>query len=110
MERVVAWQMGIALPLFAAGGFLWESVQWQNLSWIPVLGLTYQGVVIAGLGFMVTSYLIKQHNLSVIAGFGFVSPISGVLLSIWLLSEQPTITLYLGMMAVGLGLFLITRK
>ena len=108
--RVVIWQMAFSLPLFAAGGFLFETIQWQNISWIPITGLIYQGIVIAGLGFMVNSYLMKHYQPSVIMSFSFVSPISGVLLSLWLLGDPLSCHLWVGVATVGLGLFLITRK
>lgn len=108
--RVVIWQMVFSLPLFAAGGFLFETIQWQQIGWLPIAGLLYQGVVIAGLGFMVSSYLMKHYQPSVIMSFNFVAPVSGVLLSLWLLGESPSGYLWAGVTTVGIGLFLIARK
>ncbi len=108
--RVVAWQMALSLPLYAAAGYGFETIRWDAVGWVPVAGIAYQGIVIAGLGFMVSSYLIKHYQPSVIVSFGFVAPISGVLLSAWLLSETVTWDLAAGMFAVGLGLYLVARK
>jgi drug/metabolite transporter (DMT)-like permease len=107
--RVVVWQMVISLPIFAAGGWLWETIHWENMGWEPLAGIAYQGFVVAGLGFMVFSYLMKKYTPSVMMSFNFVSPVAGVLLSIWLLSEQVGVTLIAGLVLVGLGLFLIAR-
>ena len=108
--RVLIWQMAFSLPLFAAGGLLWETIVWERLSWEPIAGIAYQGFVIAGLGFMVSSYLIKNYQPSVMMSFNFISPLSGVLLSIWLLGEPLTWHILVGMLAVALGLVLITRQ
>jgi len=107
--RVVVWQMVISLPIFAAGGWLWETIHWENMAWEPLAGIAYQGFVVAGLGFMVFSYLMKKYTPSVMMSFNFVSPVAGVLLSIWLLSEQVGAMLIAGLALVGLGLFLIAR-
>ncbi len=107
---VAIWQMLFSLPLFAAGGLLWESVLWQNVDWKPVAGLAYQGIVIAGLGFMVSFTLMKRYRPSVMVSFNFVSPIAGVLLSMWLLAETITVALIVAMALVAVGLVLIAKK
>lgn len=108
--RVVAWQMLVSLPLFAGGAYLWETIAWSRLDWRVVLSLLYQGVIIAGLGFTVIASLLKRYPPSVMASFNFVAPISGVLLSIWLLGDAPGWNLLAGLLCVGLGLFLIARR
>ncbi|MED5391615.1 MAG: DMT family transporter, partial [Pseudomonadota bacterium] len=93
---VVFWMMVIGLVPFAVGGLLFETVHWENLGWVPVAGLLYQGVVIAGLGFMVFSYLMKRYSPSIVASFNFVSPLSGVLLSMLLLGDELTVSIVFG--------------
>ncbi|NCF82002.1 MAG: EamA family transporter [Proteobacteria bacterium] len=107
--RVVLWQMILSLPLFALGGTLFESISWDAIAWEPLAGLAYQGVVVAGLGFTVSFYLMKRYTPSVIVSFNFVSPIAGVLLSAWLLGHVITGHLWAGLLLVAVGLFLITR-
>jgi len=108
--RVVLWQMILSLPLFALGGSLFETIQWQAMAWEPLAGLAYQGVIVAGLGFSVSFYLMKRYTPSVIVSFNFVSPIAGVLLSAWLLGDMITGYLWAGMLLVAVGLFLIARR
>ena len=108
--RVVLWQMILSLPVFALGGFLFESIQWNAIDWQPLAGLAYQGVIVAGLGFTVSFYLMKRFAPSVIVSFNFVSPIAGVLLSAWLLGDIVTGYLWAGMLLVAVGLFLIARR
>ena len=106
--RVLIWQMLISLPLFALGGWLSEDIAWESLGWQPIAGILYQGVVIAGLGFMVTSYLMKNFRPSIMMSFNFIAPVSGVLLSIWLLDDPLTWHLIVGLLTVAAGLWLIT--
>ncbi len=109
-SRVVVWQMALSLVAFGAGGLAFESIVWSQVSWQALVGLAYQGIVIAGLGFMINTWLIKNHSPSTVVSFGFIAPISGVALSVWLLGEQLTSNLILGTIGVGLGLVLITHK
>jgi len=108
--RVVLWQMILSLPLFALGGFLFESIRWDAMAWEPLAGLAYQGVIVAGLGFSVSFYLMARYTPSVIVSFNFVSPIAGVLLSAWLLGDIITGHLWAGLVLVAAGLYLITRR
>jgi drug/metabolite transporter (DMT)-like permease len=107
--RVVLWQMILSLPIFAFAGAAFETIRWEHLGLAPIAGLLYQGVVIAGLGFMVISYLLSRYPPSVIASFNFVSPISGVLLSAMLLGDQITPAIVGGVICVGGGLYFVSR-
>lgn len=108
--RVVLWQMILSLPLFAFAGATFETIRWENLAFAPIAGLLYQGVVIAGIGFMVISYLLSRYPPSVIASFNFVSPISGVFLSAILLGDQITPAIVGGVVCVGVGLYFVSRS
>ena len=107
--RVVLWQMILSLPLFAVAGATFETIRWENLAFAPIAGLLYQGVVIAGLGFMVIAYLLSRYPPSLIASFNFVSPISGVLLSAIFLGDQITPAIVGGVICVGGGLYFVSR-
>jgi drug/metabolite transporter (DMT)-like permease len=106
--RVMFWQMLIALPVFCLLAVTTETVIWERVSWVPVLGLVYQGAVIAGFGFIVNATLYRLYDPSVIVGFGFVSPVTGVLLGVWLLGDSITPSLALGTAGIGCGLILLT--
>jgi len=108
--RVVLWQMILSLPLFAIGGLYFESIRWDAMAWEPLAGLAYQGVIVAGLGFSVSFYLMSRYTPSVIVSFNFVSPIAGVLLSAWLLGDIITGHLWAGLLLVAAGLYLIARR
>ena len=113
--KVVCWQMLMPLWAFALGGFLFEDITWQNdvlgsVGWLAIAGILYQGVVIAGLGFMVNTWMLSTYSPSVVVSFGFIAPLSGVAFSIWLLGEPFTWVIAIGVVCVGAGLLLIARK
>jgi drug/metabolite transporter (DMT)-like permease len=59
---------------------------------------------------MVNAWLIKRYSPSVMVSFGFVSPVSGVALSAWLLGDALTWDLAVGTVAVGIGLIILTLR
>jgi drug/metabolite transporter (DMT)-like permease len=108
--RLTLWQMLLSLPLFAAGGYAFETVRWENLGWEPIAGMLYQGIVIAGLGFSVQYYLLSRYRPSVMISFNFVAPVAGVLLGVWLMGDHLTAALLAGMALVAVGITLIARR
>ena len=99
--------MILALWAFMLGGLIFEEIRWENLDWPPLVGILYQGVVIAGFGFMAMGLLYKFYSPTLVSSFGFISPVCGVLLSAWLLHEPLTWSIAIGTVCVGVGLVLI---
>ena len=66
-------------------------------SWVSL----FQGVVIAGFGFVVAITLPKYYNPSLVTSIGFVTPVSGVLLAMWLLGDPLTWQLIVGTLDSG---------
>lgn len=108
--KVAVWQMVLSLPVFALASWSVETIQWQALNWSAVFGLMYQGVIVAGLGFPVSFWLVKHYKPSVMMSFNFVAPVAGVLLAALLLDEVVTIGVVAGVALVAVGLLLIARK
>lgn len=108
--KVAVWQMVFSLPAFALASGSVETIRWQALNWAAVLGLAYQGVIVAGLGFPVSFWLVKHYKPSVMMSFNFVAPVAGVLLAALLLNEVITISVVAGVALVAVGLLLIARK
>jgi drug/metabolite transporter (DMT)-like permease len=108
---VIPWQMLLSLPVFLVGALIFEPLaEWKPIEWPALLGLLYQGLVVAGLGFMTLAYLLKRYAASTTVSFGFVTPVSGVGLGVLLLDEPFTLALLVGVTAVGIGLILIARS
>ncbi len=108
--RLAFWQMLFSIPVFFILGGMFESVNWSGFSWTAVAGLAYQGVVVAGLGFMVSLWLISRYRPSLMASFNFIAPVSGVLLSVLLLGDRFSAAIAVSVCLVALGMVLLTIK
>ena len=108
--RLTFWQGIVSLPLFAAGALATETIRYANIGFAPVVGILYQGVVIAGFAFTINFRLIRRYTPSVMMSFNFIAPVAGVLLSAWILGDQVTAGLLGGMLLVAAGLVLIARR
>lgn len=108
--KVVFWQGTLSLPAFALASALWErEAGWQ---WsLPVAGaLLYQGVVVAGVCFVLWVSLLRRHSASRLGVFGFATPVSGVLLSALLLGEELSPVLLSSMALVAAGIAVVNRE
>jgi len=100
----------LSLLPFLIGAAMFEEVAWDRMAWEPLAGIAYQGVVVAGLGFTVSFELMKRYSPATMVSFGFIAPISGVGLSVWLLGDPVTWTIAIGTGCVMIGLIMITRR
>ncbi|MBI1357674.1 MAG: EamA family transporter [Acidobacteria bacterium] len=109
-SRAMFWQIGMALPGFALGAWLIpDPVERQPLSAAPLLALLYQGVFVGGLALIVWVYLLKRHTPGSITAFSFATPIAGLVMAAWLFQESLGPRLLLGLLAVLVGIALVSR-
>ena len=108
--RATFWQMVLAQPWFLAGALASETIAWHAIGWRPIAGILFQGVIIAGLGFMVIAYLLRRYRPSTMISLGFVTPVSGAALAAWILGETVSQSFVVGLIEVAIGLALVLRE
>lgn len=107
--KTVFWQTLLSLPLFLLGTAFEPAVEREPLSWVPVAAVLYQGLAVGAAGLILWAYLLRKHSPGALSVFSFSIPIFGILLSAWLLAEQVTPRLFLGVGAVLTGIYLASR-
>ena len=103
MQVLVSAPILLVLSLFM-GDFI------RDLAPIHVAGLVFQTVAVASLGFMVWFWLMKQYPASSVASFSFLSPVFSVILGWLLLSEEVALSVWVALVLVASGIYLINRK
>lgn len=105
--RLLFWQAALSIPAFFVLSALFERGSVIHLNGRIIAAIVYQGVVIAGLGFIFWTVLLRRYNASRLGVFAFVSPISGVVISHFLLGEPISKALIIGVLLVGLGIVVV---
>jgi drug/metabolite transporter (DMT)-like permease len=102
--QVLFWQAMLSLPLFAAWSVFFEAEAEYVFSGAVIAGVLYQGIVVAGLCFIVLVFLLRHHSPSRLGVFSFITPIVGVLLSAWLLGDalSPYLLASVALVVVGI--------
>jgi drug/metabolite transporter (DMT)-like permease len=108
--RLLFWQAALSVPVFFALSAIFESDSSIVLNTRIVSAVAFQGIMVAGLGFIFWTVLLRRFNASRLGVFGFVSPISGVIISYYLLGEPISNALLFGVLLVGLGIVVVNLQ
>jgi drug/metabolite transporter (DMT)-like permease len=108
--RVLIWQAGFSLPVFCLLSLIFER-DFPLVLDRPILGaLLFQGLVVAGLCFIVFTSLLRRYQASKLSVFGFITPVFGVLLSKYLLGEGISTALLSSMVLVAIGIAIVNHE
>ena len=102
LPKLLLTQTVCGIAAFAIAGLLIERDTWLVTDRL-VLSILYQGVVIAGFGFIGNMWLIKHFLPSAVTALSLTTPVWGVILSHFVLGEALAPTLFVGLALVIAG-------
>ena len=108
-NKILLTQFIMGSIFFVAISAMFETEPW-SWAWELWASLAYQGIVIAGFGFIASLWLISRYFPSRLAALGLISPISGIILAWIVLGENPTSNLWAGAILVMIGAGLAQRR
>lgn len=108
--RLLFWQATLSVPVFFILSALFERGENFRVDARIILSIVYQGVVVAGLCFIFWTLLLRRFNASRLSVFGFVAPISGVVISHFMLGEPITSAFILGSALVAAGIAVVNLR
>ena len=103
------WQLIVSAPLLLLIAPLFGPLV-RDIAPIHIAGLAYQILAVASLGFLAWFWLMSVYPTNAVASFSFLSPVFAVLLGWLLLDEQIGLQIWLALVLVAAGIFLINRK
>jgi len=107
-NRLLLWQMLFSVPIYFLGSALLGERGYQ-MSLPGFLALLYQGVMVAGVCFIVWTTLLKSYSPSRLSVIQFTTPLFGIVLSRLVLGEPVSPHLGAGGLLVALGIALAQR-
>jgi drug/metabolite transporter (DMT)-like permease len=102
-------QLFFSIPVLAVGWLVFEWGRPLRLEGIVIGSLVYQSVIIAFISYLLWFWMIHRYQVSRLAAFTFLAPLSGVILSGVFLHEPLTGFLLAGLILVAAGLYLVNR-
>jgi len=108
--QVVFWEFVYGISFFFPLSLLFESGETYRLSAAVIVAVLYQGLVIAGFGFVTWVYLLQRYSASKLASFQFSIPVFGVVLGWLILGETLTWRLGAGVLLVAVGIYAVSTS
>ena len=108
--RLLLWQAALSIPLFFLFSLIFERNYTYQLNAQIAIGVFYQGVIIAGIGFIISTKLYQRYVASHVGVFHFATPIIGVIFSNILLGEGISPGLIGSMILVALGIAIVNHS
>ncbi len=108
--RAVVWQMVWSVPFFLVAALLSEPPTLQVITWQAFAAISYQGIIVAGLCFILWAQLLQRYPAGALSMYAFLVPISGIALSAWIFNEPLRPTLLAGGALVLAGLYVVSKK
>lgn len=102
LPKLLLTQTVFGIAAFLLVGLVIESDPWLITDRL-VLSILYQGVVIAGFGFIANMWLLKHYLPSGVTAISLTTPVWGVILSHYVLDEALAPTLWIGLSLVIAG-------
>ena len=108
-ETQLFFQLAISLPILLVLSNLSPTfLREPNLS--HFISLSYQGICVAAFGFLLWFWLVKKYSASGVASFAFLTPVFSVLLANIILNEAIESSIFLALILVSIGLYLINKR
>ncbi|MDP6824040.1 MAG: DMT family transporter [Dehalococcoidia bacterium] len=108
-NKILLSQFFIGTVIFVGISAAFETEPW-SWAWELWTSMAYQGLLIAGFGFIASLWLVSHYFPSRLAALGLLSPVSGIILAWIVLGEDPTSNLWIGAFLVMVGAGLAQRR
>jgi drug/metabolite transporter (DMT)-like permease len=102
-------QLFFSVPTLLVASLVLEWGSPVNPDMVAVSALAYQTVIVAFFSYILWFWMIHHFAVSRLAAFTFLAPLFGVILSGALLGEPLPILLWIGLVLVASGIYLVNR-
>jgi len=107
---VFFWQATLNLLLFGTAAAFSPGFSPSEVSMSGWISLGFQAIVISAFAFLSYQYILSKHNSSKVSIFFFATPLFGMLFGGLLHGEAIEISLFIGCLSVGIGIFIAHRE
>jgi drug/metabolite transporter (DMT)-like permease len=103
------YQLVFSIGLLVPAALILEPDPVRDFDLSTLLSLFYQSVLVAVISYLAWFILIHRYSASRVSSVTFVAPVAGVLAGGVILGEALPATLWLGLSAIAVGIYLVNR-
>lgn len=108
--KLIFWHDLFGVLMFFAWSAAFETWPRSPLAWPTVVGLLYQGVVVAGFCFALQAALLKRYSASQISIYSVSTPLFGLFFSWLFRGDALSPWLLFAGVCVAIGIYLVNRR
>ncbi|MDG2380486.1 MAG: DMT family transporter [Pirellulaceae bacterium] len=108
--KLILWHDIIGVVLFIGYSALFEQIEPQRMTLPAIIGLAYQGLLVAGLCFALQTQLLRKHSASQLSMFSFSTPLFGIYFASIFLSDPLSPWLLLAGGCIAAGIYLVSTR
>jgi drug/metabolite transporter (DMT)-like permease len=106
--KLIFWHDVLGTALFLAYSFLFETTRADSFVLPVVLGLLYQGVVVAGFCFALQAVQLRRYSASQVSVFSAATPLFGIYFGVLFRGDAVSPWLLAAGFCVAVGIWLVT--
>jgi drug/metabolite transporter (DMT)-like permease len=104
------YQTLFSIPVLFLLSFAFRETPVQTVSWLILSAVAFQGILVAGISYLVWFFLVHTYPISRLSAFTFLTPVFATLAGVWLLKEPLTLRLSMSLIFVSIGIYMVNRQ
>jgi drug/metabolite transporter (DMT)-like permease len=107
--QLLFYQVVFSAPLLFLGSLAFEGLPHVTWRLDATLSLVHQTVVVVAITYLVWFWLLQRHQAGHLTAFTFFTPLFGVVIAGLILGDPLTWLLWIGVVTVAAGIYLVNR-
>jgi drug/metabolite transporter (DMT)-like permease len=104
------YQTLFSIPILFLLSFIFQETPVQTINGLILFAVAFQGILVAGISYLVWFFLVHRYPISRLSAFTFLSPMFATIAAVGLLKEPLTLRLILSLIFISIGIYIVNRK
>jgi drug/metabolite transporter (DMT)-like permease len=104
------YQTLFSIPILFLLSFCFQETPVKTINGLILLAVAFQGILVAGISYLVWFFLVHTYPISRLSAFTFLSPVFATIAGVVLLKEPLTLRIILSLIFVSIGIYFVNRK
>lgn len=101
------YQTLFSIPILFLLSFCFRETPVQTINGLILAAVAFQGILVAGVSYLVWFFLVHRYPISRISAFTFLTPVFATIAGIVLLKEPLTLRIILSLVFVSIGIYIV---
>ena len=104
------YQTLFSIPILFLLSLCFQETPVQTLNGLILFAVAFQGILVAGISYLVWFFLVHRYPISQLSAFTFLTPVFATIAGVLILKEPVNLRLILSLIFVSIGIYIVNRK